>query len=70
METLGSIIYRKRAELSLSQSELAELIGVTRTEIWFWETDKRKPYPKNIRALSSALGIPLAELVKMAKLGG
>jgi transcriptional regulator with XRE-family HTH domain len=51
-----------RDKASLSQEELAERAGVSRTTIAELELGKRKPQPKTRRKLAKALGVAPHEL--------
>jgi len=46
-----------RERVSLSQEELAERAGVSRTTIADLELGKRRPHPKTRRKLAEALGV-------------
>jgi DNA-binding XRE family transcriptional regulator len=52
-----------RDEASLSQEELAERAGVSRTTIADLELGKRTPHPKTRRKLAEALGVKPVELM-------
>jgi transcriptional regulator with XRE-family HTH domain len=52
-----------RDKASLSQEELAELSGVSRTTITDLERGKRRPHPKTRRKLAEALGVAPVELM-------
>ena len=59
-----------RDKASLSQEELAERSGVSRTTITDLELGKRKPHPKTRRKLAEALGVEPAELMDSETGGG
>jgi transcriptional regulator with XRE-family HTH domain len=59
-----------RDKASLSQEELAELAGVSRTTIAELELGKRAPHPKTRRKLAEALGVEPAELMDSETGGG
>lgn len=59
-----------RDKASLSQEELAERSGVSRTTITDLELGKRKPHPKTRRKLAEALGVEPAELMDSEAGGG
>jgi len=61
---LGAQIKKYRAELSLSQDELAEKLFVTRQSISNWENDKTYPDIKSLVLLSEVFGVSLDQLVK------
>jgi transcriptional regulator with XRE-family HTH domain len=59
-----------RNEASLSQEELAERAGVSRTTIAYLELGMRKPHPKTRRKLAEALGVAPVELMDSETGGG
>lgn len=61
---IGNQIKKYRAELELSQEELADKIFVTRQTISNWENEKNYPDVKSLVMLSNLFGISLDQLVK------
>lgn len=61
--SIGNLIRMKRKELSLTQAQLAELIGSDEYYISAIETGKRKPGSKFLVSLSNALSIPIDYLL-------
>jgi len=61
---LNEQIKKYRAEMNLSQEELAEKIYVTRQSISNWENGKTYPDIHSLLSLSSLFGISLDQLVK------
>ena len=61
---LNEQIKKHRAEMNLSQEELAEKIYVTRQSISNWENGKTYPDIHSLLLLSSLFGISLDQLVK------
>lgn len=61
---IGKLIKTKRVLLNMSADEVAERCNVSRSRVYQWEA---APYvfPKNLRALSAALQIPLERLKAM-----
>ena len=59
---LRNIVKRKRAELELTQTELGELVGVTRQTIAFIEKGEFTPSVALALKLAHALQLPIAEL--------
>lgn len=55
-------IFRERK--ALSQRELADLAGMTHTQISRIETGLSKPYPTTVRKLAHALGVEPFELME------
>ena len=58
--------YRKR--LNLKQSDLAEKLGVTYTDMSFIENKKLYPTPEVAEWLSQALGVPIGKIYSEAEL--
>lgn len=52
-----------REERNLSQNKLAEMIGVNQTTVARWEDDNRTPNLDNAIDVSTALNIPLPDLI-------
>ena len=63
-EKTGQLIAELRREKNLTQAELAELILVSDKAISRWETGRGFPDINNLEALSEALDITVAELIK------
>ena len=61
---LGSHIKAKRAELGISQDELAGRIYVSRQTISNWENDKTYPDVQSLLLLSQVFGTTIDELVR------
>ena len=61
VDGLGSDVRRRRLELGLSQSRLAETIGVPPTQIGRWERGDGRPTEQQIRSLALALGLDADE---------
>ncbi len=59
----GAVIKRLREEKNLTQSELAEKIGVSGKAVSKWETGKGLPDISLIENLSSALSVSVMELM-------
>ena len=59
---LGNIIHERRLELGLSQTRLAQRVGVAQSTLSDFELSKRKPWPKVKRNLALALGCNESEL--------
>lgn len=57
MISVGQKIKRRRKELNISATKLAETIGVNRSIISRWETDKKSPIMRHIVNISKALGV-------------
>jgi transcriptional regulator with XRE-family HTH domain len=53
--TLGTYIAERRRACGLSQNQLAETLGVTRTIVSAWENDRRRPRADHLDALAQVL---------------
>ncbi|MDD6236438.1 MAG: AAA family ATPase, partial [Clostridiales bacterium] len=63
----GNKIMELRKSLNLSQSELAEKVGVTNKAVSKWENGKSKPTTNVIRQLASLFKLDVEELLCMRK---
>ena len=61
----GNKILELRTQFNLSQTELAELVGVTNKAVSKWETGKSKPTTNVIRKLAALFKIDINELLSM-----
>ena len=57
MSTLGERIKLRRKELGMSQSDLAEKVGISYAQIGRYETKDAQPPTKTLTAIADALGI-------------
>lgn len=62
--SLGTAISRLRAEKNMSQSDLAEALGVSRQSVSKWETDSSVPELDKLVRISQCFGVTLDELVR------
>lgn len=60
---LSENIKAKRMERGMTQSEVAERIGVSPVAICQFETNRSKPQPETLIALAKCLGTTAEELV-------
>ncbi len=58
----GNFLYTLRSEKGLSQSQLAQLLGVTNKAVSKWETGASKPNTNLIPKLAEILGVSVEEL--------
>ncbi|MCV9387464.1 helix-turn-helix domain-containing protein [Reichenbachiella ulvae] len=57
MSTLGDRIKLKRKELSMSQSDLADQVGISYAQIGRYETKDVQPPAKTLTIIADALGV-------------
>lgn len=60
----GRLIEQMRREKNMTQAELADAVGVSKQAVSNWERGKRFPDVSLIEALTEALGVSTAELIK------
>lgn len=73
--SLGTFVARRRTQANLSQQSLAESVGISTNHLQLLESglsDRKKKTPANPRlstliALSSALEVPLPELIRQVQ---
>jgi transcriptional regulator with XRE-family HTH domain len=64
---ISDFIKTKREEHNLSQRQLAELCGISNTEVWQIENGKRKKVqPLILKAMAPHLNVSYEELMKIA----
>ncbi len=63
--TFGNKILELRTHFGLSQSELAEKVGVTNKAVSKWETGKSKPTTNAIRKLAALFNVDVNELLSV-----
>ena len=68
MNKTGSLIEQLRKEKSMTQSDLAAAVGVSKQAVSNWECGKRFPDVVLIEKLADELGIGVAELIKGERL--
>ncbi len=64
MNKTGRLIEQMRREKNMTQAELADAVGVSKQAVSNWERGKRFPDVSLIEALTEALGVSAAELIK------
>jgi len=67
---LGRAVRSERQRRGLSQEELAERAGLDRTYVSGLERGTRNPSLTTQHKIADALGLPLADLLGHARLGG
>ena len=65
--SLGIFIASRRKIRELSQDELAKLVGVSKSAIAKWETDRGLPDRDNLKRISEVLDISVDDLHKIIK---
>ena len=61
----GNFLYSLRKNASISQSELAEQLGVTNKAVSKWETGKSKPTTNTLRKIAVLFGLSVNELLQI-----
>lgn len=61
----GNKIYKLRTGLNLSQTELAEMLGVTNKAVSKWENGKAKPTTDTLRKLAALFHIDVGEMLSL-----
>jgi transcriptional regulator with XRE-family HTH domain len=61
--SFGARLQRFRKERGLTQSALADQLGVSKPTVWAWEQGKARPVEARMEALAQALDVPAAELL-------
>lgn len=65
--TLGEKLKEARKQAGLSQEQLAEKLGISRSAVAKWETDAGMPDIDNLKILSRLLGVSIDYLVDNGK---
>ena len=60
---IGGWLAEKRSEKGLSQQDVADRLGTTRTAIHYWESGKRTIYAVNLIEYCKVLGVNPSEIV-------
>lgn len=61
----GNFLYKRRCGAGLTQTELAEKLGVTNKAVSKWETGRAKPSTNTLRKIAALFGISVEELLKI-----
>ena len=61
----GNYIYEQRCKLGISQTEMAERLGVTNKAVSKWETGKAKPTTNTLRKMAVLFGRSVDELLQL-----
>ncbi len=62
--TIGKLISARRKVLRMTQYDLAVLIGVSKSAVAKWETDRGVPDRVNLQRLSEVINVPLEQLYR------
>jgi transcriptional regulator with XRE-family HTH domain len=65
----GARIRAARRAIGLTQDELAQAVGVSRSAVAQWETDRAGQVGGNLARISEILGVPVAYLLTGAQPG-
>jgi transcriptional regulator with XRE-family HTH domain len=57
--SMGTHIRLLRQQLGLTQETLAAMVGVARSTVAFWETDRGDPEPDTLIRIADALGVSM-----------
>lgn len=63
METLGTRLKNLRKSKKLTQQQVADAIGVSKTSVIYWEKDENLPKHDSLMALAQILGVTSAYLL-------
>jgi len=58
LDTAGTCIRAARKRKGWSLDQLAEALGVSKTSVWGWETDKARPRASRLTELAELLDLP------------
>lgn len=61
-DNLGLYIANRRKYMRLTQEELAERVGVSKSAIAKWETNRGLPDRDNLKRLSVVINVPVEEM--------
>lgn len=68
MVNLPKRISQARVRAGISQAELADRLGISAGTVGGWETGRHRVRVSRILDLSSVLGVPVAELMRLLPL--
>ena len=64
-EGMGQYIANRRKHMKLTQEELAEMVGVSKSAIAKWETNRGIPDRDNLKMLAVVINTPVDEFYRM-----
>jgi len=56
-KNIGSVLREERKKKGFSQDYIADIVGVSKMQISYWETGQRSIYAERLKAYCKALGI-------------
>lgn len=62
-QKIGSYLAKQRRAKKITQKQLAEKMGVTKTAVSYWETGKRTIYAEQMLEYCDTIGIDASDLV-------
>lgn len=62
--TLGNFLRQKREQKGISQQQIADKLGVTKTAVSYWESGKRSMYASTLFDYCDAIDYDVDELIK------
>lgn len=67
---IGQTIQKRRKEMGLTQSEFAEICGLTPRSLQHYEENTREPSYEKLNLIATALGVTVGELFEESEEGG
>lgn len=64
-KSFGDFIRKERELLSFTMEEVANKLSVSRSTLYAWENNKKKPSKKHIRAIAELYCISTKKLVQL-----
>lgn len=64
---LGKVLKEYRIKHNLTQAQLGKRIGISANTIHLWETKNIRPNVRSMQNISKEIGIPLGEIMTMAR---
>lgn len=61
---IGAYLAKERKAKKITQQQLAEKLGVTKTAVSYWETGKRTIYADHMLVYCDAIGIDPQDLIE------
>lgn len=63
-DRMGVLIHTMRKSRNLTQTQLAQYVGVSQSAIGMWESGQRKPTYENLEALTDVFNVPMSALLE------